>query len=45
MFLDNYLKLKNISGFKLKNDGLFLKTKINEEDVIFLKPQMFINLS
>ena len=45
MFLDKYLKSKGISGFSNKNNGLYVKTKINGEDVIFLKPQSYMNLS
>lgn len=45
MTLDNYIKTKNISVYKNKFNGLYIKAKINNEDVIFLKPQMYINLS
>ncbi len=45
MFLDGYLKYKNISGFHKKYNGLYLKTKIDNCDVIFLKPQSYMNLS
>ena len=45
MFLDNYLKYKGISGFIQKNNGLYVKAKINDENVIFLKPQSYMNLS
>ena len=45
-FIDSYLKYKKIDpDWKKKFDGLFLKTKINDEDIIFLKPQTFMNLS
>ncbi len=45
MTLDNYIKTKNISVYKNKFNGLYVKAKIKNEDVIFLKPQMYINLS
>lgn len=45
MTLDNYIKTKNIFVYKNKFNGLYIKAKINNEDVIFLKPQMYINLS
>lgn len=45
MFLDGYLKAKGINDFRNKMNGLFIKTKLYNEDVIFLKPQSFINLS
>ena len=45
MFLDNYLKYKGIDGFHKKFNGMYLKTKINGEDAIFLKPQSYMNLS
>ena len=43
--IEYYVSQKNLGQFKLKNNGLFLKTKINSEDVIFLKPQLYMNLS
>ena len=45
MTLDNYIKTKNLFVYKNKFNGLYIKAKINNEDVIFLKPQMYINLS
>lgn len=45
MIIDNYVNTKNLGLFKEKNNGLFLKTKIDNEDVIFLKPQSYMNLS
>lgn len=45
MFLDNYLKYKNVDGFHNKMNGLYLKTKLYGEDVVFLKPQSYMNLS
>ena len=44
-FLDNYVKIKNLGNYKSKDNGLYIKTKLFENDVIFLKPQSFINLS
>lgn len=43
--LDKYLEYKNIQGFKSKFDGEYIDTFINNQKVIFLKPQSFINLS
>ena len=31
--------------WKKLNNGLYYKTKINGEDIIFLKPQTYMNLS
>ena len=45
MILDNYVNNKNLGLFKYKDNGLFLKTKIKGEDIIFLKPQSYMNLS
>lgn len=45
LVLDNYINQKKIGDFKSKNNGLYLKTKLFDEDVIFLKPQSYINLS
>ena len=45
MILDNYVNKKNLGLFKSKDNGLFLKTKIKGEDVLFLKPQSYMNLS
>ena len=45
-FLDSYLKQKNISDkWSNKMSGKLLKTDINGEKVIFLKPQTYMNLS
>ncbi len=44
-FLDNYVNKYNLGEYKLKDNGLFIKTKLNDCDVIFLKPQSFMNLS
>ncbi len=43
--IDNYITTKNLGSFKLKFNGLFIKTKLFNEDVIFLKPQSYMNLS
>lgn len=45
MIIDSYLKEKNLKLDKEKFNGFLLKTKINNEEVIFLKPQTFMNLS
>lgn len=46
MFVDNYLKyINNNSDWKKKFSSYYLKTKIRGEDVIFLKPQTYMNLS
>ena len=45
IILDNYVNSKNLGIFKSKYNGLYLKTKIHNEDVIFLKPQSYMNLS
>ncbi len=45
MFIDGYLESKGITGFRNKMNGLFIKAKMYNQDIIFLKPQSFINLS
>ena len=46
MFVDNYLEYLNIqANWKEKFNGLYLLTKIKNQDVLFLKPQTFMNLS
>ena len=45
MVLDSYVEKNNLSFSNNKFDGLYVKTNINGENVIFLKPQKFINLS
>lgn len=46
MFLDYYLNQNKIDGnWSKKFEGNILKTKINGEDVIFLKPLTYMNLS
>ena len=45
-FLDYYLEYKGIeANWKKKNNGLFIKTNLYDEDVIFLKPLSYMNLS
>ena len=43
--LDLYLKKYNLKLDKEKFNGKYTKTKINEEEVIFLEPQTFMNAS
>ncbi len=45
IFLDQYCKSKGFSIDKKKFNGLYTKQKVNNEEVIFLKPQSFMNLS
>lgn len=45
IFLDHYCDAKGISIDKSKFNGLYGKTNLYGEDVIFLKPQSFMNLS
>lgn len=46
MFLDYYLNKTNImDNWKSKFNALYLKTKIFDDDVIFVKPQTYMNLS
>ena len=45
MILDNFAKSLDIDINKKKFKGLYIKTKINTEEVILLKPQSFMNLS
>lgn len=42
MIVDNYLKKENM---KNRFNGLYIEKNINDERVIFLKPQSFMNLS
>ncbi len=44
MVVDNYVNKNNLI-YKSKLDGLYAETVINNEKVIFLKPQNYINLS
>ena len=44
--LDEYINYKNIEkSWSKKFDGLYIKAKLDGEDVIFLKPQTYMNLS
>jgi PTH1 family peptidyl-tRNA hydrolase len=46
MFLDYYLDKNSIDvNWKKKFNGLYMQTSINNEKIIFLKPQSFMNLS
>ena len=45
MVVDNFLKTNNIYGEKRKFDGIYLKANINGKEVMFLKPQKYMNLS
>lgn len=44
-YIDVYLKYINNTKLKEKFNGLFLKTNINNEEIIFLKPLSYMNLS
>ena len=45
-FVDKYISYKNIKdNWVNKFDGLYIKTSIDSENVIFLKPQTYMNLS
>lgn len=43
MVVDNYLN--NDNNFKIKFNGMYKRKKVNNEDVIFLKPLSYMNLS
>ena len=43
--IDLYLKKNNLNLDKEKFNGKYLKTNINNEEVIFLEPQTYMNLS
>ena len=43
--VDKYLESKGLFDYKSKFNGLYIDTVINNEKVIFLKPQGYINLS
>lgn len=45
MVLDDYANKKNLTFTKSKDGGLYIKTCIENEEVILLKPQKYINLS
>ncbi len=44
MAIDSYCSKKNLS-FKKKFNGIYAKDVVNGEEIIFLKPQSFMNLS
>lgn len=43
--IDAYLTKKNQNNYKDKFQGLYNKININDEKIIFLKPQKYMNLS
>lgn len=43
--VDKYLESKGLFDYKSKFNGLYIDTIINNEKIIFLKPQGYINLS
>lgn len=45
MVIDSYAKKHNISIEKKKFNSLYQKTKINDVDVLLVKPETFMNLS
>lgn len=45
MVLDDYANKKNLTFTTSKDGGLYIKTCIENEEVILLKPQKYINLS
>ena len=45
MVIDKYLERNNLKLDKEKFNGKYIKTTINEEEVIFLEPQTFMNSS
>lgn len=45
IILNKYLKKHNISNLKEDFSSKYIKTKINNENVIFQKPQTYMNLS
>lgn len=45
LLLDKFLEKQNLKLDSEKFGGIYLKTKIKNNDVIFLKPQKYINLS
>lgn len=45
MMIDSYIEKKGLGTFKEKDRGLYLKTKLFQEDVLFLKPLSYMNLS
>lgn len=45
IFIDYFAKKNNVSIDKEKYNGLYIQTVINDEKVILLKPQSYMNLS
>lgn len=45
MMIDSYVQKKNLGSFRERDRGLYLKTKLFNEDIIFLKPLSYMNLS
>lgn len=45
LFLDYLIKKNNFSEFKKKDNYLFSKNNFNNEEVVLVKPQTFMNLS
>lgn len=45
LIIDNYLKIKELPKMGKKFNGLYLKTNINDKEVILLKPLLYMNLS
>ena len=45
ILIDDYLQCLGLVTNKSKFDGLYIETLINNEKVLFLKPQKFMNLS
>ena len=45
IFIDSFAKKNNVSIDKEKYNGLYIQTVINDEKVILLKPQSYMNLS
>ena len=44
-YIDLFVETNNLGTFKEKFNGLYLKTNLEGEDIIFLKPLSFMNLS
>ncbi len=44
-YIDLYVKTKNLGPFKEKFNGLYLKTIIDNQEILFLKPLSYMNLS
>ena len=45
MVIDKYLKKRNITNYKEKFNGIYYEDTINNEKIILLKPQKYMNLS